>query len=72
MSRSIEKSVSRTVWENSTNKTSKDTIACETPVALVYNGISHIVMMVTPNNLEDFAYGISYTENIIGLSLIHI
>ena len=39
MSRSIEKSVSRTVWENSTNKTSKDTIACETPVALVYNGI---------------------------------
>ena len=66
MSRSIEKSVSRTVWENSTNKTSKDTIACETPVALVYNGISHIVMMVTPNNLEDFAYGISYTENIIG------
>ena len=66
MSRSIEKSVSRTVWENSTNKTSKDIIACETPVALVYNGISHIVMMVTPNNLEDFAYGISYTENIIG------
>jgi len=43
-----------------------DHVAEERPVALVFNGISHAVMMVTPRELEAFALGFALTEGLVG------
>lgn len=42
-----------------------ESLAAEVPVAMQYNARPHAVMMATPSNLDDFAFGFALTERII-------
>ena len=55
----------RHTWSAGRLRQDEDEIVTEEPVALVYNGISHVVMMATPADLEDLALGFSLSEGIL-------
>jgi FdhD protein len=52
-------------FDGNTLQVDDDQLAVETPVALVFNGISHAVMMATPQDLEDLALGFALSEGLI-------
>jgi FdhD protein len=57
--------VPRQAWRDGSTLLGERTLAEEVPVAFSYDGATHAVLMATPNDLEDFAIGFSYTEGII-------
>lgn len=57
--------VACTAWRRQGATASERIIPEETAVALTYDGGSYAVMMATPQNLDDFAYGFSFTEGLI-------
>jgi FdhD protein len=52
-------------WQGNEHESRLDYVAEEVPVAILYNGAPHVVMMATPRDLEDFAYGFSLTEEVV-------
>ena len=52
-------------WRGGALTRHPDWLADEVPVALVFNGISHAVMLASPSQLEDFALGFGLSEGLL-------
>jgi FdhD protein len=54
-----------TAWRGGRARVQTDWLADEVPVALVFNGVTHTVMLASPADLEDFALGFGITEGLL-------
>ncbi len=59
------RAVQRMAWTEAGVTHESDRVIAETPVALVYNGISHVVTMATATHLEELGLGFSLSEGIL-------
>jgi len=57
-------------WRNGVAEQVIDQVAEEVPVALVYQGVPHVVMLATPADLVDLAYGFTLSEQVAEASEI--
>jgi len=47
------------------NERGERVLAVEVPLSLAYNGVAHAVMMISPQDVEDFVRGFSWSERIV-------
>lgn len=52
-------------WQRGIVTRERDRVAEEMPVALVYHGVPHVVMLATPADLEDYAVGFTLSEGLV-------
>lgn len=52
-------------WTDGTVTRTTDFVTEEMPVALVYHGVPHVVMLATPADLEDYAVGFTVSEGLV-------
>ncbi|MGH8175140.1 MAG: formate dehydrogenase accessory sulfurtransferase FdhD [Steroidobacter sp.] len=62
---SVAREVTVTRWRDGAIERAIDRVAEEAPVALVYHGVSHVVMLATPADLDDLAVGFTLSEGIV-------
>lgn len=53
-------------WKDGCSRQELEVVVEEVPVALVFNGVSHVVMLATPQDLAEFALGFALSEAIVG------
>jgi formate dehydrogenase accessory protein FdhD len=52
-------------WTRGEATRTTDEVAEEAPIALSYHGVPHVVMLATPMDLEDLAYGFTLSEELV-------
>ena len=52
-------------WRDGHWEATQDSVAEESPVALLFNSIPHVVMMATPADLEDLGVGFTLSEGLV-------
>jgi FdhD protein len=61
---SVEVPIQR--WKGGHAASAVDRVAEEVPIALVYHGVPHVVMLASPADLEDYAVGFTLSEGLVG------
>jgi FdhD protein len=52
-------------WQRGATRHLTDHVAEELPVAITFHGVPHVVMLATPSDLEDYAYGFTLSEELV-------
>ena len=63
--KSVSAEVSVDRWAQGTTTHTTDQVAEEMPVALVYHNVPHVVMLATPADFEDYAFGFTLSEGLV-------